>query len=320
MALASYKGCCICLTSLRIYRNECWYVMKVIRELDQLLECLGLDQRIIHPDFHIFKLDDFDVAYANDLVPHYRDFFEITLAIEDAGKFYIGESKYSSLDQSIGFISPEQLFSYSRDGGDAKGFCMLFRPSFFRPAKQNFEILNEFSFFKMHTISLYKLQALEMELFRGLFGAIYDEYYTNDGSSIEIIRAYLNIIMQRVKRMANDELEKVSFSRPMQIASEFEDLLYKYSDRNATVSEYAEMLSVSKTYLSECVKRVSGKSAKQLILNYKIIRAKSLLSQTDMSIKEIAYKLDFSDSTNFSKFFKRHVFVSPKEFRNRLLF
>ena len=38
---------------------------------------------------------------------------------------------------------------------------------------------------------------------------------------------------------------------------------------------------------------------------------------TDMSIKEIAYSLKFSDEFNFSHFFKKHTGMSPRDFRNK---
>ncbi|WP_333865082.1 helix-turn-helix domain-containing protein [Sphingobacterium sp.] len=44
-------------------------------------------------------------------------------------------------------------------------------------------------------------------------------------------------------------------------------------------------------------------------------RSKRLLKSTDLSIKEIAFKLGFIDSPHFSNFFKQYTCMSPKQFR-----
>ena len=47
-----------------------------------------------------------------------------------------------------------------------------------------------------------------------------------------------------------------------------------------------------------------------------IIDAKAQLKGTDMTIQEIAYSLNFPNPSFFCKFFRRHVGMSPLEFRN----
>lgn len=73
---------------------------------------------------------------------------------------------------------------------------------------------------------------------------------------------------------------------------------------------------MSPKYLSKLIKEVSGKSAPEWIDAYVMLEAKHLLKYTDISIKEIVFKLNFSNQTVFYKYFKAHTGMTPTEYRN----
>lgn len=81
------------------------------------------------------------------------------------------------------------------------------------------------------------------------------------------------------------------------------------------VSEYAAMLNISPKYLNQVVKRVMGVTAKYIIQEQLIIQACRDLKFSNGSVKEIAYKLGFSESDQFSHFFKKATGQSPSGFR-----
>lgn len=53
----------------------------------------------------------------------------------------------------------------------------------------------------------------------------------------------------------------------------------------------------------------------QWIISYTVNQAKRLLSQTELSVKEIAEKLGFPEQFTFRKYFKTHTEMSPTDFR-----
>lgn len=79
---------------------------------------------------------------------------------------------------------------------------------------------------------------------------------------------------------------------------------------------YADQLCLSPKYLSKLIKEVSGKSAPEWINAYVMLEAKHLLKYTDISIKEIVFKLNFSNQTVLYKYFKAHTGMTPTEYRN----
>ena len=93
--------------------------------------------------------------------------------------------------------------------------------------------------------------------------------------------------------------------------------LYRYYHQERDVSFYADKQCLSARYFSSVIKEKSGSSALQWIIQTVITETKQLLDNTDLSIKEIATRLNFPTQSFFGKYFKQYVGISPKEYRAR---
>lgn len=85
---------------------------------------------------------------------------------------------------------------------------------------------------------------------------------------------------------------------------------------NTKVSEIANYFGYNEKYLSHLFTEISGMSLKQYILQRKMEVAKSILSDTNHSISEIAFQLGYKDCHNFMSSFKKIVGLTPTAFRN----
>lgn len=81
------------------------------------------------------------------------------------------------------------------------------------------------------------------------------------------------------------------------------------------VQWYAEAMQITPKYLSEVVKEVSGRTSSQWITNFVVTELKSLLRNSDLSIKEIAVEMNFPNQSFLGKYFKNVVGESPNDFR-----
>jgi AraC family transcriptional regulator, transcriptional activator of pobA len=81
------------------------------------------------------------------------------------------------------------------------------------------------------------------------------------------------------------------------------------------VSDYANLLHIKPVLLNEISKQLSGITAGEHIRNRVILEAQRYLYNTDLSAKEIAYKLGFEDPHYFSRFFKKYTNQTPSEFK-----
>jgi AraC family transcriptional activator of pobA len=79
--------------------------------------------------------------------------------------------------------------------------------------------------------------------------------------------------------------------------------------------QYAALLYITPNHLNALCKDLINKSAGQLIRDRIILEAKRLLINLDLSVAQIAEKLDFKDQSYFIKFFKKHEEITPEKFR-----
>ena len=68
--------------------------------------------------------------------------------------------------------------------------------------------------------------------------------------------------------------------------------------------------------LSTTVRQVTGRNVLDIIAHVVIVDVKAKLKSTNMTIQEIAYSLNFPSASFFGKYFKRHMGMSPLEYRN----
>lgn len=108
------------------------------------------------------------------------------------------------------------------------------------------------------------------------------------------------------------------YSQSEQLFNRFLENLNQRKQRRQTVMEYAKELYVSPKYLSAVCKAVSGKNALQWINEYVVEDIRQMLSNTTLSIKEISVQAGFPNLSFFGKFVKRHLGVSPKQYRKSL--
>lgn len=105
-------------------------------------------------------------------------------------------------------------------------------------------------------------------------------------------------------------------ARAKAIFDKFLSLVVEHHASERRVSFYAEQLCFTPKYLSQLVRRVSGKSAPEWIDAFVVLNAKNLLKFSNLSIKEIAWHLNFTNIPIFYKFFKTRTGMTPKEYRD----
>lgn len=91
----------------------------------------------------------------------------------------------------------------------------------------------------------------------------------------------------------------------------------KLSKEDLCVQDIADELALSRSKLYRKIKELTGKSANEMIRNMRLEKSKELLEVTEMTIGEICYKVGFSSPSYYTKRFKEHTGLIPKEYRLR---
>lgn len=81
------------------------------------------------------------------------------------------------------------------------------------------------------------------------------------------------------------------------------------------VQQIADHCGVDRAYLSKIFKYATGNTLQEYLIQFRIIRAKQLLKDTDLSVKYVSYSVGYNDPFTFSKVFKKQEGVSPSVWR-----
>ncbi|MFC7347358.1 helix-turn-helix domain-containing protein [Chryseobacterium zhengzhouense] len=118
--------------------------------------------------------------------------------------------------------------------------------------------------------------------------------------------------------IANEDNSSMNqMSRQEEIVFLFLNDLSNHHLNNRNVEFYAERQSITTRHLSSVVKSITGRSASQIIASIVINEAKVYLNSSNMPVSEISSVLGFSDQYSFSHFFKKHLGMSPSQYRQQ---
>ncbi len=102
---------------------------------------------------------------------------------------------------------------------------------------------------------------------------------------------------------------KVLFNR-------FLGLLSNSEVKRQPITYYAGLLAITPKYLTMLCLKYSNKTASEWVVQYTIEEVRFYLKSSNLSIKEISAKLGFSNMSHFGSYVRKHLGVSPSEFRH----
>lgn len=125
-----------------------------------------------------------------------------------------------------------------------------------------------------------------------------------------------SIIAELCGQLSTYSINKsVSLKNEKNIYSEIKNYVKINIQKKLTASDVSQYFGYNRQYLSKCFKNIVGVSLKEYILQQKIEAANSFLTDTNMTVTEIALQLNFSNVCNFSRTYKQITGFTPIEYR-----
>ncbi|MBN1971486.1 MAG: helix-turn-helix domain-containing protein [Candidatus Delongbacteria bacterium] len=250
--------------------------------------------------------------------PHRALFYTIIYIESGNGVQYIDFEPVNIIDNSIIFIPKDAVTVYDKNC-NYKGFSILFTESFFCNEINDIVLLKNCipfnDIYKRKQIILKDRTNLIYEFLK-IMKLIFQE--DSDSKLDQILRSTLRgFILYSEKIMKESDHIDLAYDENIQIINSFRSLIENKYKNEKNVNRYVERLNVNEKKLSRTTKTLLGKTPKEMIDERVILEAKRLLTYSDNSVKEIGFELGFDEPTNFIKFFKRKVLVSPLEFKQK---
>lgn len=260
-------------------------------------------------------------TFQND-VSYTCDFYLIAFKKMKAGVIRYGKTKYDHDRGSLSFIKPRQVVDMRDIELEEKGFIICFHEDFLIGHLLHDEI-KKYGFFEYEANEALHLSPAEEKTIWELYRKIETEYHSNrDEFSKAIMLTHIDSILKYSQRFYRRQfIDRKPLSGTT--VSKFDNLMASYFEKGLmrekglpTVNYIAGELNLSPRYLSDLLKQETGKTAIELIHLFLISEAKNLLTGTDYSVSEIAYRLGFENPPYFSRLFKKETGMSPSQFKN----
>jgi YesN/AraC family two-component response regulator len=243
------------------------------------------------------------------------NFYGIFFLEEANGQVVIDEQKIELQNHQILFYYPYQKLSIK---GDLSGQLLQFHPDFFcidihaKNVGCQGVLFNNFFNDVLLTCEKHEYIALTE-----YYKRIKKELTEKRLGQLDMVSSHLKLLLVEAVRIKTEKLTEQNVNKD-NIHHQLEKLLEDHFKTESSAEFYAKALDVSLTTFNRLCKKYFQNSFVTILNLKRIANAKNLLFLTNISIKDIAYKVGYNDPLYFSRVFKTHTTVSPKTFRIQL--
>ncbi len=296
-----------------------------INSISQAHQSVGLPAPK-HPLVSVVRTADFRPVVDFRGIKVVNNLFQISLKNLGCGNLMYGKNSYDYEQGTLVFTSPGQVTVFEgempENTEEDNSWTLAFHPDLIR--KSNLaEKINQYSFFSYEVNEALHLSEDERKTIEELLDKIEKEYSQNiDKHSQNLIIANIELLLDYCTRFYDRQF----YTRAninVDFVSKFEKLLKTYYNVEKAnelglpnVQYLANKLNFSPNYLSDLLKKETGKTAQEHIHLFVINKAKNSLLNSRSSISEIGYSLGFDYPQHFSNLFKSKTGYSPSEYRN----
>jgi len=253
-----------------------------------------------------------------------NEFYMIMLKDADCGMQY-GRNYYDFNEGVLTFIGPNQVVSFESGEWKDEGWVLLFHPDLIRQSNLG-KVIGNYSFFNYEVHEALHLSEKEEAILNDCISKIEFELNQNiDAHSRGLLVSNIELLLNYCNRFYERQFNTRSESHSDTVSS-VEQLIKRYyengdqlKDGTPSIQYLANQVNLSANYLSDLLKKETGKNTKEHLYHFIIEKAKSPLLSSEMNVSEIAYDLGFNYPHYFSRMFKKETGMTPQEYRENEL-
>lgn len=254
------------------------------------------------------KFIQFEISSkAKNLIPpeHYHDVFEIYYLTKGICKYFIDDKTYEIKAGDLILIPKGVIHKTVYSEGERERKLINCSYHYIPTA-----IIPKLPLLMYH----YRNKNIASEI-DDLFIKIEKEYNKKDEFSSEALLNYVHLLFYL---LARNENQSENQDNNNYLVTEVISYLKENYNKNVSLTEIANNLSVSIEHLSRVFKKETGFEYIKYLNMLRFKKAEELLKNDDnLSITEIAYKCGFNDSNYFSDKFKKYYGVSPLKYKKQ---
>ena len=294
-----------------------------------LIEMDELNDHIITSDNfqNVFTVTDIDAAFSNEGTLKDEEYSSpirlnallMVLVLQGSVKISLDYVPYTIKENSFVTIMPTHIFQVAEASNDFKGKLLVIDISFIdecKPEKRS-PSMNHYMQLRKNPCTVFLPE--EAKHVDGCIQQLREKIRLRTHSFHKEVmqNAFMGFLLEVANILVgkSEALARPTLSRKEEILNQFLGLLFENVKQHHMVTYYADKLFITPQYLSLILKELTGKSANKWIDDALITEAKILLKAPQVTVQQVADQLNFSDQSTFGKFFKKHMGVSPIEYR-----
>ena len=249
--------------------------------------------------------------------PEQLESYSIFWIKEGKGSYHIDFERYEFDNNTLFFLSPNQVFSVDSEKIN-EAYRISFSRDFYCIQTHDKEVsCNGVLFNNIYETPLVVPDLKEATRLDHILQNLIDEFQQENAGQYDMLQSYLKqFIIQSVRiKKEHTPLRDDSTSK---LFKDFSVLVEMNFKKLHSVSDYASRLGLSPKSLSKHFQKLGTLTPSEIIKNRIILEAKRLFLYSDDSIKTTAYNLGFNDAAYFSRFFSKATSQSPNSFRKTI--
>lgn len=252
------------------------------------------------------------------------NYFSFVFVKDGKGSYSIDEQQYEFEPLSIYFTNPSNNRSFHWDILE-EAFLITFDETFLKKYIGK-RVFTDFPFLLTETVSPKIVTTFFYNEVEAIYSLIYKEYLLQTNDKYKVIGHLLAVLLHKIKNYFWQDYNPIyEGNRSSEIVKTFKKMLEKnFRDLQngkievvLRVQDYADFQNLHPNYLGNVIKTKTGKNISAWIKDKIIAEAKVLLQNEIISIKEITFKLGFSETAHFSNYFKKNTGISPVDYRKQ---
>ncbi len=279
------------------------------------------DEVSIHPldnpteQIFIRRFNPYANQYAPIVKPHRHTFYQIMIFLNGEGNCTVDFVQFDIQPRMVLFMVPGQVHNYHIN--DKTNFYVVdFSEGYFQSFLHDAHYYERFPFFMGDlNESAVILPGDLLNKITVLLDNMIKEGRNNSSVSSDLIKVWMLEALLLIAALYRDSQIKSLPQQSRSIMSKFKKLVDENFVKLSLPKDYAALLFVTPSYLNQLSRKVTGKTAGEVIRDRKLLEAKRLLVNQDLNISQISNDLNFTDPSHFSKFFKKNTGRSPEDFR-----
>lgn len=249
---------------------------------------------------------------------HFHEYYEVFYFVAGQQTYFINHDLFNAKQGDVILINKKDIHQHltPQNNDSCEKYRITFSDTFVSSLKNGFDLnilMSCFSSKKINAVEKirYELDILINKIWTNSQADNEISYYTAKLGIIELLLTLSGMYERQLTKNTNSSDNN---ENRIQEACQY---ICKYYSNAISLESIAKIVYMSPTYFSKKFKKVTGMGFVEFLNNIRIKNATDMLSDTQLSINDIAILCGYQDTNYFSDVFRKIVGTSPNSYRKK---